>query len=33
MGACGGAPMIAVNEEYYENMDIDKVDKILDSLE
>ena len=33
MGACGGAPMIAVNEEYYENMDFDKVDNILDSLE
>jgi len=32
MGACGGAPMIAINEDYYENMDIQKVDKLLDSL-
>ena len=32
MGACGGAPMIAVNEEYYENMDINKVDSLIDSL-
>jgi len=32
MGACGGAPMIAINEDYYENMDIAKVDALLDSL-
>lgn len=32
MGACGGAPMIAVNEDYYENMTIEKVDKLIDSL-
>ncbi len=32
MGACGGAPMIAVNEDYYENVDIKKVDELLDSL-
>ena len=25
MGACGGAPMIAVNEEFFENVDISKV--------
>ena len=33
MGACGGGPMIAVNEIYYENMGIEKVDNLLDSLE
>ncbi len=32
MGACGGAPMIAVNEDYYENMDLEKVDKLIDEL-
>ena len=32
MGACGGAPMIAINEDYYENVDINKVDEIIDSL-
>lgn len=32
MGACGGAPMIAINEDFYENLTIDKVDEILDSL-
>ncbi len=33
MGACGGAPMIAVNEDYYENVDIAKVDEIIDGLD
>ena len=32
MGACGGAPMIAVNEDYYENMTIEKIDELLKSL-
>lgn len=32
MGACGGAPMIAINEDYYENLDIDKVGKLIDGL-
>ncbi len=32
MGACGGAPMIAINNEYYENMTKEKVLEILDSL-
>lgn len=32
MGACGGAPMIAINEDYYENVSIEKVDKILEDL-
>lgn len=33
MGACGGAPMIAVNDIYYENVNIEKVDEIIDGLE
>ncbi len=32
MGACGGAPMIAINEDFYENLTVEKVDEILDSL-
>jgi len=32
MGSCGTAPMIAVNEDYYENLDTDKVAGILESL-
>lgn len=32
MGACGGAPMMAVNEDYYENMDLEKVDKLINEL-
>ncbi|MHB8905660.1 MAG: NADH-quinone oxidoreductase subunit NuoE [Melioribacteraceae bacterium] len=32
MGACGYAPMIAVNEEYFENLNKEKVFEILDSL-
>jgi len=32
MGACGKAPMFAVGETYYENLDTRKVDKILDEL-
>lgn len=32
MGACAGAPMIAINEDYHENLDIDKVRKLIDGL-
>lgn len=32
MGSCGTAPMIAVNEDYYENLTKEKVVEILDSL-
>lgn len=32
MGSCGTAPMIAVNEDYYENLSIDETEKIIDSL-
>lgn len=32
MGACGYAPMIAVNEDFYENLTKEKISEILDSL-
>jgi NADH-quinone oxidoreductase E subunit len=32
MGACGYAPMIAINQDYYENLDIEKVDNLIDAL-
>ncbi len=32
MGACGYAPMLAVNEDFYENLTKEKVEEILDSL-
>jgi NADH-quinone oxidoreductase subunit E len=31
MGSCGTAPMIAINEDYYENLTKEKVDEILES--
>jgi NADH-quinone oxidoreductase E subunit len=32
MGACGGAPMIAINEDYYENITPEQIDQLLDHL-
>lgn len=32
MGACGGAPMVAINEDFYENIDINKLDEIIQTL-
>ena len=32
MGSCGTAPMIAINEEYYENLTKEKVEEILGNL-
>lgn len=32
MGACGGAPMIAINEDYYENVTFDDVQRLLTTL-
>lgn len=32
MGACGGAPMIVVNEDFYEDVTIEQVEKILAGL-
>ena len=29
MGACGGAPMIVINEDYHENVTIEEVDRLL----
>lgn len=33
MGACGGAPMVAINEDYYENITAQELDALLDSLQ
>ncbi len=33
LAACCGAPMMVVDGHYHENLDTDKVDKILDGLE
>jgi len=32
MGSCGTAPMLAVNEDFYENLTKEKVEEILQSL-
>ena len=32
MGACSGAPMIAIGEEYYENLTPEKTEQLLTSL-
>lgn len=32
MGSCGTAPMMAIGEEYYENLTPEKVDEILSTL-
>jgi NADH-quinone oxidoreductase E subunit len=32
LGACGNAPMLAIGDEYYENLTIEKIDKLLESL-
>lgn len=32
MGACGGAPMIAINEDYYENLTLEKLEEILQKV-
>ena len=31
MGACSGAPMMAINEDYYENITIEKLEELLAS--
>ncbi|HVN49530.1 MAG TPA: NAD(P)H-dependent oxidoreductase subunit E [Bacteroidota bacterium] len=33
MGACGNAPMVAIGEEFYENLTLEKLDKLIDSLQ
>jgi NADH-quinone oxidoreductase subunit E len=32
MGACGYAPMMAINEDYHENLTIDSADAIVTAL-
>lgn len=32
MGACGGAPMVAIGEEYHENLTLERLDQILGEL-
>lgn len=32
MGACGGAPMVAINEDYHENITPEALDRLLDGL-
>lgn len=32
MGSCGTAPMIAVNEDYYENLSVEKVNLLIGDL-
>ncbi|MBW5290911.1 MAG: NADH-ubiquinone oxidoreductase chain E [Candidatus Ruthia sp. Asou_11_S2] len=32
LGACVGAPMFQINDEYFENLTADKIDKIVDNL-
>lgn len=32
MGACGYAPMVAIGEEYHENLSPEKVDRLLEGL-
>ena len=33
LGSCGAAPVMQINERYYENLTPEKIDMILDSLE
>ena len=33
LGSCGTAPMMQINDAYYENLTAEKVDQIIDSLE
>jgi NADH-quinone oxidoreductase E subunit len=33
LGSCGTAPMMQINDDYYEDLVLDKIDGILDTLE
>ena len=33
LGSCGTAPTVAIGDVYYENLTVEKVDKLLDSLQ
>ena len=32
LGSCGKAPVVEINDDYYERLTLDKVDRILDKL-
>ena len=32
LGSCGTAPMMQINDDYYENLTVEKVDEILEQL-
>ena len=32
LAACGQAPMVQINDLYYENLDVEKLDRILDEI-
>jgi NADH-quinone oxidoreductase E subunit len=32
MGSCGTAPMMAIGDDYYENLSIEKIDSIIDRV-
>jgi NADH-quinone oxidoreductase subunit E len=32
LGSCGTAPMMQINDDYYENLPVDKIDSLLNSL-
>ena len=32
LGSCGTAPMMQINDDYYENLSMEKVDEILENL-
>ena len=33
LGSCGTAPVVRINDQYYENLTIERLDSILDKLE
>jgi NADH-quinone oxidoreductase E subunit len=33
LGACGGAPVVQINDTYYENMTIEKMEKVISEME
>jgi len=33
LGSCGTAPVVRINDQYYENLTIERLDKILDNLQ
>jgi NADH-quinone oxidoreductase subunit E len=32
LGSCGTAPMLAIGDEYYENLTLEKIDTLIDTL-